>query len=207
MKNSCVVKVNELSPARRALARHQERISALRSEVDRKAKPVTRLQKQLEEAKAAISDKHDQVTAIVEAARSGSVIPASKQDHPDIAAIEAALVECSRDLAAASAELSVANNDLDDYLIAVLQEEHAAVLERRETARKAFVEVDADAVALTTLFSEIGRAPINHDIRWLRAGENASAAVFEQKRAEPPYSMITAAKQNWASLLAALRGN
>lgn len=96
------------------------------------------------------------------------------------------------------------NNKIADVLA-----EHAAALARREQARQAYVEADAEAQALTALIREQGSAGIpgsslayNRD--WLRAAEQASAALFASLLPEPSIARIEAARSNWRTKLAQL---
>lgn len=102
-------------------------------------------------------------------------------------------------------DLSTAEADIDSYIIAVLLKEHADVLARRRVARDAFIAVEAEAIALTELFGEHGRAGpganINYKVDWLRAGERAAAALREQGGPQVPISWVTAALQRWSQTL------
>lgn len=89
--------------------------------------------------------------------------------------------------------------------IGALLKEHAAVLERRETARRAFVEADADARALGQLIRDQGAASTpgagDHKIDWLRASERVGAAYFEVLLPEASPDQLEEAYLRWKATL------
>jgi hypothetical protein len=92
--------------------------------------------------------------------------------------------------------------------IDTLTNEHAAALVRREAARAAFAEADADAIGLTIALREEGGAglpgPANYKIEWMRAAERASAALFEGRLPEASPTQIEEARSRWKSTLSRL---
>jgi hypothetical protein len=92
--------------------------------------------------------------------------------------------------------------------IETMLSEHAAALARREAARAAFAEADADAIGLTIAIREAGGAglpgPANYKIEWMRAAEKASAALFEGLLPEATPAQIEAARIRWKSTLSRL---
>ena len=68
--------------------------------------------------------------------------------------------------------------------IEIVLKEHSAALARREAARLAFVEADADAMALTEVICKQGSigtpgSSLDYDVNWLRAAERASESSFK----------------------------
>jgi hypothetical protein len=86
--------------------------------------------------------------------------------------------------------------------------EHAAALARREAARAAFAEADADVIGLTNAIREAGGAglpgPANYRIDWMRTAERASAALFEGRLPEASPTQIEEARMRWKSTLSRL---
>jgi hypothetical protein len=81
--------------------------------------------------------------------------------------------------------------------------EHAKAMARREAARAAFAEADAEVIGLTNAIREEGGAglpgPDNYKIEWMRAAERASAALFEGLLPEASPAQVDAARTRWKS--------
>jgi hypothetical protein len=95
-------------------------------------------------------------------------------------------------------------------VIDTMLQEHAAVLARREAARLAFIEADADAQALTRLINDQGAsgvpgASLDYDRAWLQAGERASAALWKTLMPGTAPFQIAEAYQRWQARLEQLR--
>lgn len=93
--------------------------------------------------------------------------------------------------------------------IEAILKEHADALVRRETARQAFAEADADAIGLTNVIREQGRAglpgsSLSYNTAWLRAAERASAALFAGALPEAAPSQIEAARTRWKTTISRL---
>src|SRR4051794_8484185 len=92
--------------------------------------------------------------------------------------------------------------------IDTLLNEHAAALVRREAARAAFAEADADVIGLTVVIREEGGAglpgPPNLKIDWMRAAERASAALFAGLLPEANPAQIDEARMRWKYTLSRL---
>ena len=86
--------------------------------------------------------------------------------------------------------------------------EHAAALARREAARNAFAEADADVIGLTNVIREEGGAslpgPQNLKLEWLRAAERAGAILFTGLLPEASPAQIMQARSRWKAMLAQL---
>lgn len=90
--------------------------------------------------------------------------------------------------------------------------EHKAALARRERARQAFVEADADVIGLTHVIRGGGRAGLPGSsldysaerIEWMRAAERASSALFAALLPEASPSQIESAHARWKLALSRL---
>lgn len=92
--------------------------------------------------------------------------------------------------------------------IDTLLAEHAAALARREAARDAFAEADADVIGLTNVIREEGGAslpgPQNLKLEWLRAAERAGASLFSGLLPEASPAQIMEARSRWKMRLSQL---
>jgi hypothetical protein len=96
------------------------------------------------------------------------------------------------------------------HLIDSIVKEHADVLARREAARSEFVQLDADARALTRLINEQGTsgvpgASLDYNQGWLRAAESTAAAFWKTLLPETAPQQIADAYTRWQARLEQLR--
>lgn len=91
--------------------------------------------------------------------------------------------------------------------IGAVLKEHADVLARREVARQAFVDADADARALGQLIRDQGGAglpgsgPGGYRTDWLRAAESAGDAFYKTLLPETSPYQIAEAYVRWKATL------
>lgn len=92
--------------------------------------------------------------------------------------------------------------------IEAVLKEHADAMARREAARAAFAEADADVIGLTNAIREEGGAHLpgaaNYKVEWMRAAERASAALFKGLLPEASPAQIEAARARWKATLSRL---
>lgn len=210
-----------LSPARRVLAEHLAAVAQAQSDLGRASHPVERLREQVcvageqladaEADLAAIDARH--AAAIRDQAKNGATIELGKPSASAKAeaaveaaqrtcnAVRAALADCEADANAASKVLRAKQAQTDALILAVMEEEFATALARRNAAGAAFVVAEAELWAIRELFGARGRGleADTEKTAWLRAGERARSVripVMEATLAE-----IQAATDRWLAAL------
>jgi len=216
-----------VSPARQALADHLKSIAGLRAPADRAADIVESSLKQLATANQQLTAAEQRLASIntehaatirravvageaIDPTTPGDVVPAEaavENARRFVASVSAALGDCTADHARAVALLNDATTMTDQFALAVMLEEHAFALQRRELLRKAFVAAETSVSALYQAVSEHGRdLPVDAPRRtaWLKAATDMGEAWGKLLRAEPMPKEIMAKAARWSGMLARL---
>jgi hypothetical protein len=214
-----------LSPARQALENHRASIARLSAEVERVSKPVDWLRGrldaatgELQHAEANLSQiDHAHAAALAQAARDGASAPALppssagaeealQRSRRNVNSVRQALTECTEDQLKANNNLAVAQQRFGQLTLAVMVEEHAALLREWAAKKEQYIDAEAALLGLEHAIGARGRdleqnkpgsgIPFLQKLEALRRGEHGAVPTRELT----PHD-IAAASSRWLAVL------